>query len=126
MKAILVIDIPECCAECPLMLWDAESEYYGACCPTLKEDNCVADSYKENENKGTKPNWCPLRPLPSKKDVTVKRIEDIPSCSITGVADNISARIILKTDEIFAIGWNACLDSIIGNDCISEITGETE
>lgn len=69
MKAILVIDMPSCCAECPLMLWDAESEYYGACCPTLKEDNCVADSYKENENKGTKPNWCPLKPMPQTRDV---------------------------------------------------------
>ena len=55
-----------------------------------------------------------LRPLPSKKDVTVKSIEDIQSCSITEVADNISARIILKTDEIFALGWNACLEEIIG------------
>ena len=66
MKAILVIDMPKCCAECPLMLWDAESEYYGACCPTLKEVNCVADSYIENENKGTIPNWCPLKPIPDK------------------------------------------------------------
>jgi len=60
------------------------------------------------------PSWCPLRPLPSKIDVTVKRFEDIQSYSITEVADNISARIILKTDEIFALGWNACLEEIIG------------
>lgn len=88
MKAVLVIDMPSCCAECPLMLWDAESEYYGACCPTLKEVNCVADSYKENENKGTKPNWCPLKPIPEQM-------------SWGHTADYIE-------------GYNACLEEILG------------
>ena len=84
MKAILVVDMPECCAECPLMLWDAESEYYGACCPTLKEVNCVADSYKENEDKETKPNWCPLKPMPKKyieHDITIETERDAAVCS---------------------------------------------
>lgn len=91
MKAILVIDMPKCCAECPLMLWDAESEYYGACCPTLKEDNCVADSYKENENKGTKPNWCPLKPMP-------KKTGQKPYCR--------------TKQECVNLGWDACIEEI--------------
>lgn len=99
MKAILVIDMPRCCAECPLMLWDAESEYYGACCPTLKEVNCVADSYKENENKGTKPNWCPLRPLPQKLDANDwQRM--------------FSGEYAIR--EAKGYGYNACIDEILG------------
>ena len=92
MKAILVIDMPNCCAECPLMLWDAKSEYYGACCPTLKEVNCVADSYKENENKGIKPDWCPLKPMP----------EPIKQHAIEG--DDVT--------EAYIVAWNACIEEI--------------
>ena len=103
MKAVLIIDMPE-----EYMGSNIDVKLYG-------KYQTVHERYV---NK--------LRPLPSKKDVTVKRIEDIQSYSITEVADNISARIILKTNEIFALGWNACLDTIIGIDCINEITGETE
>lgn len=53
-----------------------------------------------------------LKPMPQKKVVSVERIEDIQSCSITEVADKISAKIILKTNEVFALGWNACLEEI--------------
>lgn len=98
MKAVLVIDMPKCCAECPLMLWDAESEYYGACCPTLKEVNCVAESYKENENKGTKPNWCPLKSLPLEQKVR----------------DSILPESVQGFNEGWKYGWNACIDAIEG------------
>jgi len=112
MKAVLVINkMPTGCIGCPCYYEDR-----GKC----------QNTWEEVEDDCTRPSWCPLRPLPSKKDVTVKRFEDIQSYSITEVADKISAKIILKTDEIFAFGWNTCLDSIIGNDCINEITGETE
>lgn len=60
MKAVLVIDMPKSCEDCPLMLWDSLSEYYGACTPTLKEINCVTEEYKENENRSIRPSWCPL------------------------------------------------------------------
>ena len=97
MKAILVIEMPECCAECPLMLWDAESEYYGACCPTLKEVNCVADSYKENENKGTKPDWCPLRPMPMKRETQVHW-------------KSIGGEVTTHEPSDYDKGWNDCVE----------------
>ena len=103
MKAILVIDMPKCCAECPLMLWDAESEYYGACCPTLKEDNCVADSYKENENKGTKPNWCPLKPMPQKNEI--KNEEEF--MNVCGW--------MYEVQTGMDIGWNDCIEEILND-----------
>lgn len=65
-----------------------------------------------------------IKPIPEKKVVTVKRIEDIQSCSITEVADKISAKIILKTNEVFAFGWNACLDFIIGENNGNDIDGK--
>ena len=116
--SILVINTPKNCWDCHLVdEWEN--------CDAIKiTSNKYGMSVKQND-KG-RPSWCPLKPLPSKKDVTVKRIEDFQSYSITEVADKISAKIILKTNEIFALGWNACLDLIIGNDCLDEITGEKE
>ena len=93
MKAILVIDLPE-----EYMGSNIDVKLYG-------KTQTVHERYV---NK--------LRPMPEKKVVTVKRIEDIQSYSIAEVADKISAKIILKTNEIFALGWNACLDSIIGEN----------
>ncbi len=107
MKAILVVDVPvlddgrHLCNECPI--WNKEHLF------------CQYDF--NMEAKG-----CPLKPMPMKKVVTVKRIEDIQSYSITEVADKISAKIILKTNEVFALGWNACLDSIIGENNESNIS----
>ena len=53
MKAILVIDMPNCCWECQL-------EHFGLCMgsterKTIKDMNVV-------------PKWCPLKKIPMKKD----------------------------------------------------------
>lgn len=93
MKAILVIDMPE--------------EYMGSNIDVKLYDK-TQTIHERYVNK--------LKPMPQKKVVTVKRIEDIQSYSITEVADKISAKIILKTNEVFAFGWNACLDSVIGEN----------
>lgn len=115
-KSILVIDTPTCCADCPLMLWDALSEYYGACVPTLKEVNSVTDEYKENEDRDTRPSWCPLKPMPQKKEVEVNEIEDImhTGYSIEEIYTNkYIADIRLATDKLILLGWNACLEEIL-------------
>ena len=61
-KAILVIDMPKCCRECPVCASYAESafshrEYW--CSPM---DN--RDVHPEN-----KPDWCPLKPAPEEQEV---------------------------------------------------------
>ena len=126
MKAILVIDMPQNCGVCPIaeyILFENGKARVdaGGNCPI--ENNYIADD-KWNE----RPSWCPLKPMQQKKVVTVKRIEDIQSYSITEVADKISAKIILKTNEVFALGWNACIDAIIGDTdgTKGEITGEID
>ena len=77
MKAILVIDEPRNCSFCP----------------------CYNDGYcnaAELFIDKDVPSWCPLKPMPSQKCLSLKDEHD---------------------DIIFQMGWNACLD---------EITGETE
>lgn len=91
-KSILVIDMPKNCEECPLRLWDSESQYYNACTPTLKEKHSVTDEYEECEDILTRPIWCPLKPMPEKKEVSDDAY----------VAD--------YTD--FDLGWNACIEEI--------------
>ena len=58
MKAILVIDMPTNCMDCPMCQlsdWDGEYHCFGA--------NSVEVNFK-----GDKPDWCPLRPLPDEKE----------------------------------------------------------
>ena len=76
MKAVLVIDIPEDCISCPCVnqeLWN---------CQASKE-------YIEAEYK-TRPERCPLKHLPKKKN--------------TDFHPNI----------VYANGWNDCLKAITG------------
>lgn len=57
-KAILLIDMPENCFDCPLCINDE----YG-----LSLKCCL--QYKSYVDKEGKPNWCPLKPAPEKVDV---------------------------------------------------------
>ena len=55
-KAVLVMDMPECCVDC--------------CCGYFerytKELNLVCGATGEDANNVGKPDWCPLRELPEK------------------------------------------------------------
>ena len=55
-KAILIMDMPECCVDC--------------CCGYFerytKELNLVCGATGEDANNVGKPDWCPLRELPEK------------------------------------------------------------
>ena len=55
-KAVLVMDMPECCIDC--------------CCGYFerytKELNLVCGATGEDANNVAKPDWCPLRELPEK------------------------------------------------------------
>ena len=62
-KAILLIDMPSCCKECSLM-WADEYSYF---CPVRCEEN-KSDIY-DYILTNTKPKWCPLKPVPEKRDL---------------------------------------------------------
>ena len=83
-KAVLVMEMPERCEECPLQL-EVENEK-GIELGT----NICRGLGKYNKDSGKKPDWCPLRPMPEKKQ---------NACT-----------------HGFAGGWNACIDAIGGGN----------
>lgn len=87
-KAVLVMDMPECCADCPCSFFERDNPVLNLICGVAQED-----AY----NVG-KPDWCPLRELPEKMEVCGKYPQPgkpIPS---------------------YRFGWNACLDEILKTD----------
>lgn len=79
-KAILVIDMPDSCRECPLELVKCQC----AVNSELMKDNTIRQ------------NWCPLRPMPEKKEV----------CGKYPQPDGITPS--------YKIGYNACVDELGG------------
>ena len=68
-KAILIIDMPKGCYECKIRFDD---EYSNWCSYDNPEPNGV---YPYIEKK-TKPNWCPLKPLPNKYNTEAEWVYD--------------------------------------------------
>lgn len=90
MKAVLVIDMPNRCSECPLCSKD--ENYWG----DIVSAECQMQ-YKGylTLNEMEKPTWCPLKPLPQKLKLRIQR------------------EWITDYDR-YEIGYNACLDKITG------------
>ena len=77
-KSVLVIDTPENCGKCKFI-----SVFW-----------CRAMHCRRVPNNDVIPNWCPLKPLPEKKEYIVP-------------IDNVESQ-----KDIIAVGWNACLREI--------------
>ena len=70
-KAVLVMDMPEKCLDCPFCFEIDEGvdacwmitidSYDNDLCRNIEEDYCQC-----------KPDWCPLKPMPEKKEKVVK------------------------------------------------------
>lgn len=86
-KAALIMDMPECCGRCPLMDDDPMGSYCNA-----HDDEYIGIP----DTMGGKPDWCPLRELPEKKDY--EKLSD------------------WNRMKEWGNGWNACLDVIEGNE----------
>ena len=87
MKAILVIDMPDCCNNCPC--YDGMEDR--SCCNVLDEDMCFASLGRLGN--------CPLKPMPKKKLVLEHRIGN---------------QIVNRYELTEAKGYNNCLDEILG------------
>lgn len=85
-KAILVIDMPESCAGCRIRVDDEYSNW----CPYANPEPNGVWRYVE---KATKPDWCPLKPMPE--------IDE--------------AYHLLEYDAGYKVGWNDCVNSILGD-----------
>lgn len=81
-KSVLVIDTPENCGKCKFI-----SEFW-----------CRAMNGRRVPNNDVIPNWCPLKPLPEKKEYIVP-------------IDNVESQ-----KDIIAVGWNACINEITGGN----------
>lgn len=80
-KAVLVMNMPESCADCPCSFFERDNPILNLICGVTQED-----AY----NVG-KPDWCPLRELPEKKE---RRIGE-------------------HGERMFRAGFNACLNEIM-------------
>ncbi len=90
-KSAFIVDTPSRCVGC----FFCENEYIGE--NMDKEyvtSYCRLNGYKI-KNIESKPDWCPLRPLPHKIEI--------------GDIDNIH-------NFNRAVGWNTCLDEITGGE----------
>lgn len=105
MKAVLLIDMPKSCADCKYCGFEQFTKK-SAC--VICEGNFDIDEDIENERSAI----CPLRPLPEKKNVAVEDIEDIMHTEF--LLDSLIAKIHLDTDKLIALGWNSCVDEILG------------
>lgn len=95
-KSVLVIETPESCRDCGLRF-----DSYGQC-----EVCVVADDYPivdEHYEEGTKPDWCPLRPLPSYKNLKQH-------------TDNTRTNLEAMLSYQFFQGYNTCLQEIGGEE----------
>lgn len=101
-KAILVIEcIPENCGKCRLA-------DFGKC--------WGSKSYIHLSTKD-RPKECPLRPLPQKREVEVNEIKDIMHTEFQTtdvITDKFIADIKFETDKFIALGYNSCIDDIMG------------
>ena len=79
-KSALIMDMPDSCMGCNFLYCDAENNAESC---QAREKARIVDLEKED-----KPYWCPLRPMPEKKQ---------NACT-----------------HGFAVGWNACIDAIEG------------
>lgn len=94
-KVVLVMDMPECCADCPCSFFERDN-------PEL---NLICGATGEDANNVGKPGWCPLVPVPEKK----------PCAGVDGIKSILlDERIKEGIKEAGAFGWNACIDAITG------------
>ena len=94
-KSVLVIDTPENCLDCQFCY--ELDEGVEACCSIMDDDKDKSLMKEIDCEYGYcqgKPDWCPLKPLPEKKEYIVP-------------IDNVESQ-----KDIIAVGWNACLREI--------------
>lgn len=98
-KGIIVVDMPDKCSQCPLGIKDMRFKT-GLC--AVRE--CLYDDMKFLPLEYEKPDWCPIKEIPEKKEVQ-------------GVPRKPTMGDFMRSG--FQKGWNACVDEILkGGDGI--------
>ena len=89
-KAVLVMDMPERCDKCPLLLKIPQKDGLALC---LARPTNGQEEYNPKREKSWRPDWCPLRELPEKMPDLEHGYENVEK-------------------SIIRTGWNACLDAL--------------
>ena len=84
-KAVLVMDMPESCRKCNLRVIGSVNFCTGADCRKIDQMEII--------NEDIKPDWCPLKPMPEKRNAEYKPTRN----------------------PYITEGYNACIDEILGN-----------
>ena len=92
MKAILVIDMPNNCKECPFL---DDSGDYGCC--VAKDMLHSGYNFPLSEKRQQ---FCPLKPIPEKRFVNVTTVDNMV-CLRKMISDT---------------GFNTCIDEIMGEE----------
>lgn len=100
IKAVLVMDMPSSCLECPLRYESEEISLGNFSYQKLFRCKCEPENISEDNGDivflnnimmESKPDWCPLRELPEKKEYDG----------------------LMEYDDIYADGYNACIDELL-------------
>lgn len=95
MKAILMIDMPHDCVYCPC--WRGGNDEFPF-------DDCTAVQRPLTvEERDNKPDWCPLKPLPTEFKTYKLSPRD---------QDETELFINMAMIKVYADGYNACLKEI--------------
>lgn len=89
-KAVLIMDMPERCDKCSLLLKVPQKNGLALC--LARNDNGQLPYNPKNESSW-RPDWCPLVELPDERESDPVMDHDI--------------------DFGFSEGWNACIDAIV-------------
>lgn len=92
MKGIIVVDMPENCFRCNLKKRPSGMSFPENMVCAINGESIY--KYKPNNVNGMKPDWCPIKPIPKRK--TGRSLPEY------------------DTDIHYEIGWNSCIDAIIG------------
>ena len=97
-KGIIVVDVPERCRDCKFchLFRDMVTG------EIMRECEIIGRLAIKNENE--KPDWCPIRPLPERKDYKGPD-------AVNGTL--MSTRAKQAIDEAGKMGWNNCIDEIL-------------
>lgn len=104
-KSLLVVDTPKNCYDCPFGAEYCGNLGYEGCCELagcLNSDmRLITEELYDCESK-SRPDWCPLKPLPEKMKVT-------------GLYNGEYFKAGGKLPS-YKIGWNDCIDEITGGN----------
>ena len=97
-KGILVLDIPDCCAECyfrsELEEFIMGKGFYKKISRCRLAPETVEDPWRDiTWQMEHKESWCPFKPVPEKYDLNTPHDRDY--------------------DQEYEYGWNACVDEIL-------------